>query len=97
MSDSSQHSVETSHGVDAGPNFFVSGEQVLPGDLITKLRLVGKNGSELGLELFADIHDECGPNIVVERGVKDFEWPMRCERLALTLRGHWLRADREFR
>src|SRR5512141_122542 len=87
MCDSSEHSVEASHAVDPCPNFFVGGKQVFPSVLITELRLVGKNGSELGLKLFADVHDECGANVVVERGVNDFEGPVRSERFALTASG----------
>ena len=50
-----EHAVEARHGVDAGTNFVVSGEEVLARFLVAELRFVGKDRSKLSLKLIADV------------------------------------------
>src|ERR1017187_4998403 len=66
-----EHAVESRHGFYAGANLVMGREQVLAGVLIAELRFVRQNGSEFPLELFADIDDKRGPNLVVERRIDD--------------------------
>src|SRR5271165_1341060 len=80
MSDAAEHAVEPSHGVNARANFLVSREEIFAGVLIAELRLVSHDRGELAFELLADVDDERGANIVVERSVDDLEGAMRSER-----------------
>ncbi len=48
--------------------------------LIAELRLVRHHRLQPGFELFGDIDNKRGSDVVVERGVDDFEWPVGKER-----------------
>jgi len=71
-----EHAVKASHGIDASADFVVSREQVLAGFLIAELRFISEDGCELPFKLVADVDDERGPNVVVERSVNDLERPV---------------------
>src|SRR5580693_3621872 len=72
-----EHAVKASHGIDASADFVVSREQVLAGFLIAELRFISEDGCKLPFKLLADVDDESGPDIVVERSVNDLERTMR--------------------
>ena len=76
ISDAAEHAVKAGHGVEAGANFVVSREDVLARLLIAELRFVGHQGGEFSVELFGDVDDERGSNIVIEGSVDDFEGTM---------------------
>jgi hypothetical protein len=69
------------HRLYAGMNFVVRGEKIFAGLLIAELRRIRQNGSELLLELLADVDHEGGAYVIIERGIDYFEGAMRCERL----------------
>src|SRR5256885_2096647 len=72
-----KHSIEASHGIHARANLLLGGEKIFARLLITELRSVGHDGSELAFELVTDIDDKRGPDIVVKRRVDDLKRPVR--------------------
>ena len=64
------------HGIEASTNFVMGREDVLTSFLIAELGFVGHQGGEFSVELFGDVDDERGSNVVVERGIDDLEGAM---------------------
>src|SRR5215469_17093479 len=73
----SQHPIESRHRRDALADLRIGREVAPPGFLVSELRFVSVNGFQPGLELVSNIDYKCGPNVVIERGVNDFERTMR--------------------
>src|SRR5450432_363932 len=76
VSDAAEHAVEAGHGVEASANFVMGREDVLAGFLVAELRFVSHQGGKFSVELFRDVDDERGANVVVKRGVDDLEGAM---------------------
>src|SRR5579872_6486070 len=86
-----ERAIETCHRLHAVSDGLMSREDFFTRFLIAELRFVGKNRRNLSFELITDIHDECRPNIVIKRGVDDFEWTVRRKGTARP----WLRVKRQ--
>src|SRR5258708_5786190 len=74
--DTAEHAAEAGHGIEASTNFVMGREDVLTSFLIAELGFVGHQGGEFSVELFGDVDDERGSNVVVERGIDDLEGAM---------------------
>src|SRR5438105_11574851 len=72
-----KHAVKARHGFHAAANVGLGREVGPTGFLVGELRFVGIDGFQPLFKLRSDIHNEARPDVVVKRGVNDFEWPIR--------------------
>src|SRR5215469_9029379 len=71
-----QHPIKASHGLYASSNLLLGREEVFAGFLVAELRFVGEDGGKLPFEMIADVDHKRWTNVVIKRGVDDFERSM---------------------